>query len=623
MESKATSIPPSNQNGDPETFSCTRRKENLLHENALCKLHLGLSSFPEFDQPRSLLLTMFVSFCPLLRLPRDRDANIMKLLPGNFAKERSQVRISLQDGVPHAEPVARPFDSECSGTTLTHEQEQYVWELAGILFDDYDDEFTEDVPADQQDIYRDRIRKDRLSAFWSALCRNEALAAVTAAPNAEERAIAYLSMNQVVDACKSLSKGKNYRLATLVAQIGGDKVMHEEMADQINEWRRLNVLSEMNESIRTLYELLAGNPCVCEGKKGPLEDRTKTFLISENSKMSWRRAFGLRLWYATLCNEPVDVAINKFAKDLRDRETAKPFPWFQEENRGSHLTRAWEDTDPDSREDVLWGVLKLFAERSSSNKSTSLIKVVEPQNIAGNPFTHRLSFELYNALIPHLPEQKSDLAADQLVLSYAVELKTAGKWLWALFILLYLSNPDQRQKAIQAHLAEGAASIDERDVDLLETLFTQFLIPEPWVWEAKALYARSVEQDHTAEVRFLLRARNWNEAHRTLCAVVGPWAIIEHDHDTLSAILGGFAHDEKPHDWRTGGQVYVDYLHLLKAEAGPARSKLISHLLRALSEMAAPKKGKLGFLQKVSVQEMSAVVGEIVAKTENVSFRLE
>ena len=446
------------------------------------------------------------------------------------------------------------------------------------------------------------------------------------AQTAEERALAYLSMNAVVEACYALTEGRDYRLATLIAQIGGDKIMQEEMRGQIDSWRRLNVLSEMSNPIRALYELLAGNTCVCEGKKGPLEDRAATFTISERFSMDWKRAFGLKLWYATLVDEPLEVAIEKFAADLQGEEPVKPLPWFLSDQK---TTLTWSDPHSETRQDVLWGVLNLYAQRTSPNRTGNLIQVIMPENVVGNPLKTRLSFELYHALSPHFPSSRSSLAADQLALSFASELDSANQWLWSLFVLLHLSSsPTHRQLALQSHLAKHAASIPEHDHDLLRTLFSDFCIPESWVWEAKALHARAVLRDRESEVRFLLKARNWTEAHRVLCEAVAPQAIVKRDHEGLRGLLGGFSYEERPADWRVGGGIYVDYLHLVKSEDGEKRDegdrkKVVGRLVRGLGDMKRKieGKGKESLLQNVAIEDMSGVVaGWVLGEKENVSF---
>ena len=524
----------------------------------------------------------------------------------------------MKDGVPFAETIELPFDMDYPNIAFAHRHEKLIWQLSHILLNDFDDEISEGIPDIDRARYEDRIRKDRLSFFWANMCRDEARDLVKASRTTEERAIAYLSMNAVTEACIELADSKNFRLATLVAQIGGDTISRRDLRDQIDEWGRLNILSEMTDPVRALYELVAGNTCLCEGRKGPTEDQAKQFVISERFRLDWKMAFGLKLWYGTLKDEPLEVAIEKFAADLDDkRETAKPLPWFLND---ASVKLPWEDKDGDSRTDVLWGILKLYAEGPDTVPSKTLAEVVMPENVTGNPLSQRLPFELYHTLAPYFPRHLAPATADQLALGFAAELESAGEWQWGLVALLRLSDPTQRQQAIQAHVAQHAADIDEEDGDLLQTLFYDFQLPEAWVWEAKALHARAVLQDHVAEVNYLLKAHSWNEAHRVLCDTVAPQCIIGRDHDGLRRLLGGFSYESKPTDWRTGGEVYVDYLHLLKMEDAGERKKLLSRLMRGLSDMASSRKGKGGFLQGVAVQEMSAVVGEkVLENTDQVS----
>lgn len=500
--------------------------------------------------------------------------------------------------------------------TPANDNESLVWELASILFDRHHDEFSSDIPDEFRSQFQKRITKDRLSAFWSRLCREEATFAVAAAGNTEERAIAYLSMHKISEACNALIEGKNYRLATLVAQIGGDQVLHDDMESQISDWRRLNTLSEFSDQIRTLYELVAGNTCTSIGKTGHLEDRASTFVISERFNMGWKRAFGLKLWYAILTDDPLEKAVQEFILDLSDSKTKKPFPSFTGDT--DNFTK-WSDPHAAQREDVLWGLLKLYASRSDTTPSLS--EVVSPENATGNPLSTRLSFELYHTLTTHFPAHSSHLGGDQLTLSFASELSSAGSWLWCLFVLLRLSDSQQRQKALQSTLASFAASIDENDPFILKTLFEDFQIPQAWIWEAKALHARAVTRDHVAETRFLLRAENFAEAHATLCSVVAPQAVVERDYSVLNSLLGGFK--IKPTDWNHGGGVYADYLALVDSEETGKKSQkeVVGRLLRVLAEMK-DKDGKVvelegGFLRKVAMQEMSAVVGDRVLKGQD------
>lgn len=503
--------------------------------------------------------------------------------------------------------------------------EKLVWELAHILFDDYDDDISSDVPKEKGMNLLHRVRKERLSNFWRRLVQDASGMAASSATTAEERAIAHLSANNVEDACSDLLHGKDFRLATLVAQIGGDKTMREDMGNQINEWRRLNVLSEFTEPIRALYELLAGNTCVCEGKKGPLEDRARTFVMSERFGLDWRRAFGLRLWYAIDPDDGLEDAVHKFAQDMESgNEMKKPLPWFVEQR----LDALWVDEHAAERTDLFWGLLKLFAD-GADHSPLNIADTVMPENVSRNPTDTRLSFQLYHALSSSIrtrertTEQEAiDLGrADQLAWGFINQLEAAGEWLWALFAALHLSSPSQRQQTLQSLLAHHADQIGQASSVPFITLRDHFHIPEAWIWEAKALYARSAEQDHVREVQYLLKAKNWSEAHRTLCRTVAPRAVVERDYQTLSSLLDGFEQRELVEDWSLGGQVFLDFVALVSAEGGGGGGGGLSRLLAALPAMVSERAGKIDFVETVAVREMSGVVGRMVLEgRRNVSL---
>lgn len=500
--------------------------------------------------------------------------------------------------------------------------EYFVWELAAILFDEPGSDTAMDrLPADKAK-FEHLIRKENLIHMWQRICQPSARKAALEARNHEERAIAQLSANNIVQACDELLQGKDYRLAILMSQICGDRVIWDDLTGQIKAWRKLNVLSEIAEPIRALYELLSGNVCVCEGKKGPAEDRAKTFIISERFNLDWKRAFGLRLWYATLSEEPIEVAVQKYATDLETLEKRKPLPWFLEDQ--THVL--WKDPNADQRQDILWGLLKFFTS-SKTGADFPISSIILPHNTTGNPLDSRLSFQLYHALSLHFPSARDNTFGDQLALDFAANLDSAGEWVWAIFVLLHISNPAQRQSSIQSLLSIHAAEIIPDDTsqesNAFVTLTIEFGIPEQWVWESKALHARSVSQNHVDEVHFLLLARNWDEAHDTLCRVVAPRAIIESDHDTLRQLLTAFHGEGKEHvaDWGLGGAVYEDFVALVigqdvehdgrmrradRSEQG--KLAILNRLLSALPVMVQEHAGAMALDETVAIKEMSAVV---------------
>lgn len=534
------------------------------------------------------------------------------LIPATLGQQQSRTKFTLDRGVPMAELQQTPFKNIALRVQPPSQYEQSVWELASILFDDQNPE-AYGVPTAHKATYDHRIRKDRLILFWKRQCQETAMKAVSAAQNAEERAIAHLSTNNVVEACDALVQGKDFRLATLVAQIGGDQIMRDDVTAQIAKWRELNVLSEITEPIRALYSLLAGDTCVCEGKKGPSENRARTFVISDRFNLDWKRAFGLRLFYAILAEDSIEAAVVKFEHDLQSDEGRKPVPWFVEEKTGA----PWDDPKAAQREDILWGLLKIYAASKSALPTSSLAGMLAPENITGNPIDARLSFQLYHAITAHFPALSDPSKADYLAQTFAAQLDSAGEWYWALFSLLHLSSTRQRHMAIQSLLVQHAEAIPSDTKSELFNILTEVCkIPAAWIWEAKALYARSVLQDHVQEVDFLVKAQDLKEAHGVFRKEVGPSAVVEQDWDTLQGVLDSFKScKEQIAEWGMGGQVYDDYLSLTKGIEGDEKEELLQRLLDALPMIV--RSGKRELKETVAVQEISGLVAtEVLAMRE-------
>ena len=494
-------------------------------------------------------------------------------------------------------------DSNARDPAAAHEK--LVWQLASILFDRFSvPEELKAVPDVSQ-----RLRKDRLSAFWQKLVDNASLKHVALARSNEEKAIAALSGHRVADACAHLIDGNNFRLATLVSLIGTKDNVAKDMREQLNEWQSRKMLSEFSQPIRTLYELVAGNVGVCDGYKGQAEDRVDSFIISKRFGLDWRQAFGLRLWYGITSNDPIENAVEEFAQDLaQDKETSRPHAWYVEQK----VPTLWDDRQIGEREDLLWGLLRLF-----TFKDADIEDVLRPENSQLSPLDIRLSWQLSQAITSkgsvQYTGEDSD-KADRTTLSFASQLTNEGSWLDAIFVLLHVKSDEARAKSIQTHLAQHADRIGSEDGQNFLTLTQAFKIPRPWIWEAKALYMRSVEKNPRAEVECLIRAGSFNEAHRTFAKEVAPKTVIELDNDTLRTLLDGFKGKENTiPEWHLGGEIYRDYLQLLDCEKkgwtiDPA---LLQRLLAGLPNVVEESRHP-GFMETVAIETISGVVAKLV-----------
>ncbi|KAI9806603.1 MAG: hypothetical protein M1825_006060 [Sarcosagium campestre] len=597
-------------------------------------------------------------------------------LSESLALQKSLTRIDVVHGVPRAETDAsfkfKDFGRAVVGGDAQRKHESLVWELASVLFDALEIDAAMRDYSEDDGFVQELLRKEGLSAFWSKVVGDAATLQSNKADSKEEEAIAHLSAHRIEAACQALVDGRNFKLSTVVALIGSGNVARHDMREQLDEWRRLKVLSEISEPIRALYELLAGQTFVCDGCKGAIEDRARTFVVADRFGLDWRQSFGLKLWYGILESEPLQVAIERFLEDVESGTAGQPMPvpWFVEQN---HTLRKSGDSGGVG-EDLLLGLLRIFSDNAIGERRFPLEGILDLRNHQTSPVDFRLAWQLAQLLraggvaalqADHDENDNPDIdnnkppgneTETRLCLDFAWQLETAGHWLWAVFVVLHVENPVQRRAAIQALLARHAGEIgDNLADDTFKQLSLEYQIPEAWIWEAKALHARSVKQQPAAEVDYLIKAQRWDEAHAALCRHVAPQAIIEGNTDALKRLLDGFENADQVTDWKLGGQVYDDYLRLLdlrEQNAGkfidihssasrgnppttttnaatttttttrqrglPRENQMVDvvgRLVNALPAMGRNEK-EMSLHEKVAVREMSGVVAKVVATRE-------
>lgn len=560
--------------------------------------------------------------------------------------------------------------------TTAGAHEQYAWQLLSLLFDDADK-----IPAGIEEKEREIYKKGKLSEFWKLLVWDDAQKHAQQAASPEERAIAHLSCNSVADACHALLEGMDLRLATMVAQIGGDTTMRQSVVAQIEEWRRLDVLSEMEDTQRALYELMSGNCAQSEGKLGSgRENKAVTFNISSRFALDWRRAFGLRLWYGIMNEEPIELAVAQFADALEyGTEDVKPVPWFVQEG----VDMGWTDARAEHREDLLWGILKLYAAPKMELRA-NIEDVLAPENVAGHPLNARLSFQLFQLFKSRLEDnteaderkvgmptfrdggdgehRKSFLSSttsavekdtqaedplvelgDKITLTYAASLHTPEHWTTAIWVYTHLSSSTMREHHIRSLLNRFSStySLDEADATYMY-LIGDLHVPETWLHAAAALEAKC-EGDALRQATHLMKAAEFEEAHEVLCRRVGPDAIISRDYDPLRELMGGFLpspsstpsssvrgasrRNEPVQGWAQGGQIYFDYIELLDLTAQRSTyrvdeelnlriQELLSKLHRALEIAGRDKLETCGLEERVALMEIAGTVANLVANSQ-------
>jgi nuclear pore complex protein Nup98-Nup96 len=476
--------------------------------------------------------------------------------------------------------------------------EQAIWHVTGGLFDHIEmayGQLLDGLTEEQVVKYEPRLRKDGFSGLWSQLLQSSVEEQLGLAKSAEEKALLYLTKNDISAACDALVAGKDFKLATLVSQLPGDHSSRSLMQKQITAWCERNDWSEFPEATRALYSILAGQVCTVAGKNGPAENRVKEVCISEQFGLTWMQSFGLRLFFGGFGT--LSEGIKAYCNDLADgKEKVLPVPsWIGE--GGS-----------EGREDPLMGLLRLSTKRGDPEA------LLDPKTVSGSAVNSRLAWQMATQLraqgyCSNLPDEK----LDQLTVSFAAELEAAGQFVTSTWVLLHLRHADTRIKAVTELLQRNGGRIPDPGTtqpDYFHVLSEENKIPVEMLWSAKALHARAELNDPWQQATNLLSASAIEEAHDVICSTLGPKAIIEKEYKPLLDLLTRFP-IQKPEGWVQGGAVFSDFARLMGMNSGRKYSREGQALAERLRVGLAAMEGverNMGLEERVAMVEMGTVL---------------
>jgi nuclear pore complex protein Nup98-Nup96 len=547
---------------------------------------------------------------------------------------------------PHAKPKATINLSNLAASTnitsTSGQHEQSAWQLASILFGDLSDSIPPVSGPVAAQALKSQVRKEKLSEFWQSLVQQEVETAAQFGRSPEEKAFLYLTGGNIPEACAALLSGVNFHLAQMISQLPGDQTFRDTLNNQIEIWRKRSDWPEMNDAIRALYEILSGEVCECRGLSiTGQENKASSFKFSTRYRYDWRRAFGLRLWYGTLRGDDIAQAVLDYSKDLAEfHESAMPAPWFllRLEDQG------WADPEPNSREDVLWSLLKLYTNQveiqgTESPVLTNIETMFAPESISGYPYDARLSFQLLSTLKASksvsMDDNEATKVLDNLAFIYADALESQipvhpELLITAAWVLLHLSNNNTRTEHIRT-LLDKHANLLNPDQAICKTLIASdgLQIPYVWVCSALAKHAETVENDTIAQARWLIEGGELIKAHDAFCHRIGPEAVISLDYNPMREIVRALVETDisRKVDWDTGAGLYSDFLELIDLQGasknGEYRSrvkKLVKKLASSLEALSSEVRGEnMDREEKIALKLMAEEVLDI-GRREKVSF---
>jgi nuclear pore complex protein Nup98-Nup96 len=370
------------------------------------------------------------------------------------------------DDIPYANPSATDLCFSSFANLFPPTDRSYeasLFRLGSALFDSLNLRLGDSVTPDIRSRITALRRKAALSAWLEEAVAPSVDMDMRAIPGAGPAALAFvlLTGNQVERASELAMDGGYLKLATLIAQAGGDFEFREDLKDQLEIWREQRVDMHVDESVRKVYALLAGAlDTVVEGSKGGGQDKCPDVDIVTG--LDWKRVFGLHLWFSNLVDAPISQVFDAYnrlvEKSTPARTIAGPIPWYEETAAKSR----WKLPSPSSTPDALFSLIRLHAD-----PSCSLSHVLTPLSFGLSPLDYAVPWHLYIILsrcmrvrdfadrgdpgIPRAsPSSEHDAegngveghspSADLLTSSYAFQLEQQGLIQEAIFVLLHIEG---------------------------------------------------------------------------------------------------------------------------------------------------------------------------------------
>jgi nuclear pore complex protein Nup98-Nup96 len=370
------------------------------------------------------------------------------------------------EGVPFATPsLALTFSSFSSLYSLNDKTfEASLFRLGNALFDDLDLRLADTAEDEVFNRVNTLRRRDELSRWLQNVVSPtvEAELREGISPDSSTEVFTWLTGNEVENAVQAAISAGNVKLATLVAQAGGDDDFRTDILSQLKLWREQRIDAHISEPTRKVYGLLAGIVDVLEGSgSGPGGARIESCPdVHISGDLDWKRAFGLHLWFGQPIDSSIADVFDSYEADWTEGRysVAPPLPWYSE-NATSAERKKWNlPSTADNHPDALYSMIRLFADPSSS-----LSTILTPLSFSASPVDYRLCWHLYVLMSRCLrvrdfsdrgdtglqfdPEENEDYrveghspSADLLTSSYALQLEQLGMIQEAVFVLLHIES---------------------------------------------------------------------------------------------------------------------------------------------------------------------------------------
>lgn len=422
-------------------------------------------------------------------------------------------------------------------------EELPIWSLASILFDTKILLTPELSSLNDVEVVNRVVevkRREKLIGWFKNEIEKEVKTAAQQTEDFSEQIFLLLVAFEVSNAARLAINTSNPYLSVLISLLGSnDPSVKISATKQIEEWKKNAVLQTIPKGILKIYYLLKGDVLATDP------------IVKLSEGLSWKARLGLSLYYGD-SNQSIATLLSNFV--------------------------ATNPADIPYEDETFYNILKLFVHKH--NDQYNIGHIISALKLSKN-LDVRFQWYIYEVLVrstEQLNFKRSEEFGDQLTLLFAEQLQAAELWEEALFVLAHLHN-DHAAEYYTTQLLTTKIEAFNRDDTLLDRLRDGLHIPETLLFEANALYYRYTG-DYWKEAAFLLDAKKYEEAHRTIIGKVAPAAVINNGSklNKLDKLIKRFPKQNYISDWSTGLEIYQNYLALINGNTQKSLKFLADNL---------------------------------------------
>ena len=371
-----------------------------------------------------------------------------------------------------------------------------------------------------------------------------------------ERILLLLSCHDIKSAIHTASSSGNVRLSTLLATAGSSSVAANNLTEQLRIWSDAGYMEHIDDTTSQIYQLLAGNV------------DPSMYIAAKD----WKRALGLYFWYACPKQSPISTSISQYLEGVQGTNAPQPAPWYMEDKQH-------QEDDPT---DTAFQLIKLFCraeewdteEDKMAAATEALPSLLSPLGLTPDVqqvgfFWHLKSVLQAIGVLPNEMPLESKQAANRIIMTYISQIESMGGLVhWAIYVALHINNEADRNRIVTDLLTRYCEDWIF-DQEITEFLLQKLGLPSAMLEEAKAVWFR-YHNDHESLLESLLDTEEWQEAHEVLMTNIAPkWLLakdVSNEHYIMQNFLLGALEELQDHIqesyWRTGGQIYISFLHI-------------------------------------------------------------